>query len=223
MKREQNQQKTAIIVGATGLVGKHLTQFLLDNPQYNLVKVFARRSTGIQHKKLEEHLVDFNDMADWHIQLKGDELFSALGTTRKKSGKKGQYKVDFTYQHEVAKAAANNGVSKYLLVSSVGANPRSISFYSRVKGELEKEVQSLHFKYISIFRPSVLIGQRPEQRFGEKLGSKLGNWLSTLSAFKKYRPIKGETVAKAMINAAAGIPSNRVRIYAWDEIHLMGI
>ena len=217
------QKKTAIIIGATGLIGRYLTRFLLKNQEYSLVKVFARSSTDIEDEKLQEYMVDFDQLANWQEELKGDELFSTMGTTRKKAGKQGQYKVDFTYQYEVAKAAANNGVSKYLLVSSAGANAESNSFYSRIKGELEANVSALDFKYISIFRPSILVGQRSDNRLGEKIGIKVGQWLTRLPAFKKYRPIKGETVAKAMMNAATGIPSNKVKIYAWDEIHLMGL
>ena len=110
--------KKAIVIGATGLIGKHLTKMLLDNPAYSTIKVFARKSSGINHPKLEEHIVNFDEIAKWKSNITGDELFSAMGTTIKKAGsKEAQFKIDVTYQYECAKAAAENGVKSYFLVS----------------------------------------------------------------------------------------------------------
>lgn len=121
--------KTAIVIGATGLIGKHLTKLLLDNPAYSNVKVFVRRSINISNPKLEEHIVNFDEIAKWKDKITGDELFSAMGTTIRKAGsKEAQFKIDVTYQHEFAKAAAENGIKSYFLVSSSGANAKSNFF-----------------------------------------------------------------------------------------------
>ena len=138
--------KTAIVIGATGLVGSFITLKLLDDTRYEKVKVFVRNSLEIEHEKLEEHLVDFNKIDIWKNELVGDELYSAMGTTIKKAGSKSaQYKIDFTYQFETAEAASINGVKKYLLVSSAGANYKSGNFYLRVKGKLDEKIQLLRY------------------------------------------------------------------------------
>ncbi|NIR45046.1 MAG: NAD(P)H-binding protein [Gemmatimonadetes bacterium] len=213
-------QKTAIVIGATGLVGGHLNRQLVDSERYGLVRVFTRRTTGIDDGKLEEHLVNFDEIETWRGAIQGDELFSALGTTLKRAGsKEAQYRVDFTYQYDVARAAARNGVGKYLLVSSAGADPDSRIFYSRMKGELEEAVEELSFESIVIFRPSVLAGEREETRVGEKLG---GLVLGALARFvppvRKYRPVPGATVARAMIAAASRTGGPRVETYELAEI-----
>src|SRR4030066_986146 len=142
--------KTAIVIGATGLIGKHLTKFLLDDPAYSSVKVFVRRTLNISNPKLEEHVVDFDEISIWKDKITGDELYSAMGTTIKKAGsKEAQYKIDFTYQYECAKAASENGVGKYLLISSAGANIKSGHFYLRMKGELDKKVSELPFQQLN--------------------------------------------------------------------------
>jgi uncharacterized protein YbjT (DUF2867 family) len=139
-------KKTAIVIGATGLVGSHLMRYLLEDDRYGLVKVFARRAVHLENAKLEKYIVDFERIESWRDEVTGDELFSALGTTRKQAGSKdAQYVVDFTYQYEVAKAAAENGVGTYVLVSSAGSDAGSRFFYTRMKGELEDAVRSLPF------------------------------------------------------------------------------
>ena len=195
--------QTAIVIGATGLVGRHLVDLLLKNNQVSKVKSFVRRKSGVEHPKLEEHVVDFDTPKTWKEKLTGDVLFSAMGTTLKKAGtKEKQYKIDVTYQYKTAKHAAENKVSKYVLVSSPGANEKSMFFYSQIKGELDNKVKKLPFEHISIIKPSVLVGNRNEKRLGEELSIKIGGWITKIPGLKKYRPIKGKTVAKAMIRAA---------------------
>ena len=217
------QGKTAIVIGATGLIGRHLTEMLLENEGYGVVKVFVRRSMGMESPKLEEHLVDFDEIETWKDRIKGDELFSAMGTTRKQAGsKEAQYKVDFVYQYETARAASENGVGNYFLVSSSGADPGSRFFYMRIKGELEQKVNALPFKRIVIFRPSILEGERNEKRAGEQLGIKFINGITRLvPALRKHRPIHGEIVARAMIRSSERAGEERIEEYVLDQIFEM--
>ena len=212
--------KTAIVIGATGLIGKHLTKLLLANPAYSTVKVFVRRSLNISNPKLEEHIVDFDEIDKWKTKIIGDELFSAMGTTIKKAGsKEAQYKIDVTCQYEFAKAAAENGVENYFLVSSSGANADSKLFYLRIKGELEEKVKLLNFNKIRIFRPSLLLGERPEKRFGEKAAENILKFLVPIFPFlKNQQPIEGEKVARAMIVSANEDDKERIKIFEPLEI-----
>ncbi len=196
--------KTAIVIGATGLVGSYITLKLLDDNRYSKVKVFVRNSLEVKHPKLEEHIVDFEKLELWKDEIEGDELYSALGTTIKKAGSKdAQYKIDYTYQYETAKAAAKNGVKSYMLISSAGANYKSSNFYLRMKGNLDEKVQLLTFEKIRIFRPSILVGLRSEKRAGESIGIKIAGLITRIiPALKKYKPIKASLVAEAMIISA---------------------
>jgi uncharacterized protein YbjT (DUF2867 family) len=195
--------KTALVIGATGLVGSELVNLLLADTRFEKVKVFVRRSTGRNHVKLEEHIVNFDAIDTWKQDLTGDVLFSALGTTLKQAGSKdAQYKIDFTYQYNVATAAAAAGVPHYVLISSAGASPQSRIFYSRMKGELEIAIQKLSFSYIHILQPGILQGQRQKPRLGERIGIAVLSVAGVIPGLKKYRPITGRTVAKAMVNAA---------------------
>ncbi len=212
------QNKTAILIGATGLVGSHLLKLLLENDRYDSVKVFHRRTTGVEHPKLEEHIIDFDQPEEWSDLVKGDHLFSALGTTIKKAGSKdAQYKIDFTYQYEVAKAAYKNGVGSYALVSSLGASTESGSFYPRIKGELDEAVQELDFERTLILRPSFLEGDREEFRLGEKIGIPVAKVLCKIPGLRKYHPIKAKDVAEAMIEGLH--QDNNQMIFEGGEIH----
>ena len=212
--------KTAVVVGATGLVGAHLTRHLLSDDRYGLVKVFVRRPTGLDHPKLEEHVVDFDRIDSWKDSITGDELFSTMGTTlRQAGGKEAQYRVDFTYQYETARAATANGVGRYILVSSAGANPRARVFYSRMKGELEEAIKKLPFQRIVILRPSILTGERRKTRLGEQLGLVGAHILTRIvPPLRKYRPIAGETVARAMINSPGWSEAAGITVCELDEI-----
>ena len=212
--------KTAIVIGATGLIGNQLVHKLLDDNRYGYVKIFVRRSTGIKNPKLKEHIVNFDLIENWKNELTGDELFSALGTTIKQAGsKEAQYKIDYTYQNKIAEAATEDRISNYILVSSYGADSKSKNFYLRIKGELEDAIGILPFKKIIIFQPSLLLGERKEKRTGETIAAFFSVPLTKIiPALKKYRPIKAETVAQAMINSANEQHDDKLIKYALDEI-----
>lgn len=217
-------EQKAIIIGATGLVGSQLVRQLLCDGRFQSVIVFTRRKTGWSHPKLSEQIVNFNQIDQWSDQIKGDVLFSAMGTTLKKAGsKEAQYKIDYTYQYQVAEAAATNGVSSYVLVSSAGASADSKIFYSRMKGELDEAVKKFNFRKTVILRPSILDGERKGKRPAEQASLKISRWV-TRFIFKKYRPIKGETVAQAMIQTAASNEmGNGYFIYELDEIEQLTV
>jgi len=210
-------KKKAIVIGATGMVGTQLIQLLLQNKSYSEVISFVRRPGGITHPKLTEQIINFDQPETWSNLVTGDVLFSTLGTTiAQAKTKDAQYKVDFTYQFNVAEIAAGNGVTNYVLISSAGANPNSKTFYMSMKGQLDEAVQALPFDYISIIRPGQLEGERNEKRFGEKVGLTVMHGLNKLGLFKRYQPIKATNVAKSMIHAAQ---NRRSATYTLDEVH----
>lgn len=195
--------KKAIVIGSTGMVGTQLIQLLLESKEYSEIVSLVRRSSGITHPKLAEYTVDFDKPETWGNLVTGDVLFSTLGTTiAQAKTKENQFKVDFTYQYSVAEVAAKNGVTRYVLVSSAGANSKSRTFYMNMKGKLDEAVQSLPFKVISILRPGQLDGDRITKRFGEKMGLNVMAFLNKLGLFIRYKQIHARLVAKAMIHAA---------------------
>ncbi len=196
--------KTALIIGATGVTGRPLTQYLLNSSRYTNVVVFSRRSLGIKHPKLTNHIVDFDQPQHWCDQVCGDDLFCTLGTTLKQAGSKAaQYKVDFTYQANTLKAAADNGVKRLFLVSSPGANANARMFYPKIKGELDAFALAQPFDTHVLFKPSLIVGERADKRLGEKIGhaimSPLCRWFSTLAP---YRPILGSELGRAIGHCA---------------------
>jgi uncharacterized protein YbjT (DUF2867 family) len=193
----------AIQIGATGLVGKALLDLLLKDNSFESVLVITRRKTGVEHPKLSETIVDFDRLEEFKDVFQGDVLFSTLGTTLKTAGsKERQWEIDYDMQFNAAKYAAENEVAQLVLLSSAGANPESNIFYSRMKGELDRDVQNVGFEKVSILRPSMLAGDRKEFRWSEKIFTPIMYAFSWIPGIRKYRPIKDETVAKAMIEMA---------------------
>lgn len=193
--------KTALIIGSTGLIGAQLLQNLLDNTDYEKVITFNRADTGIKHPKLSEKIIDFDKPETYENSIKGDDFFCTIGTTIKQAGSKESFKkVDFEYPKQFATLASKNGVKQFLLISSMGADSKSDSFYLKTKGEIEDFLKATPFKGIAIFRPSLLLGDRKEFRFGEKIGGFLMKTFSFLfiGKLKNYKPIQSMTVAKAL-------------------------
>jgi uncharacterized protein YbjT (DUF2867 family) len=194
---------TAIVIGATGLVGKCLIQQLLADPAYSSVVALTRRETALRADKYQEHVVDFGQPGSYAEWLRGDVLFSAMGTTRGQAGSvAAQRTVDYTYQLEVAQAAAHSGVKTYVLVSSTGANPSSLSDYMKMKGELERDVQGLGFSSLQILQPGPLTGARDQPRFGEAVAETVLGAFNALGLLLRMQPISGDQVARAMRRAA---------------------
>ncbi len=213
---QNNPLRTALVIGSTGMVGRELVTQLCESSEFEQVISFVRRSSGFSHSKLQEHVVNFDQPESWKELLKGDVLFSCMGTTLAAAGSKvSQYKVDYTYQYETARMAAENNVPVYVLVSSTGANANSALFYPKIKGQLDEAVQKLGFKSVQILRPGQLYGERQQKRSAELFAVKMMFAMNSLGLFKKYKPIHASEVAKAMISAAKRTGSN---IFTLDEL-----
>lgn len=195
--------KTAIILGASGLVGTELVHQLLNSSEFEKVKIFVRRSLGISNPKLEEQVIDFENLEAWKHDLIGDALFSCMGTTLKTAGsKEKQYMVDYTYPYQCIEAAIQNGTKQILLVSSIGAKASSSNFYLRMKGEFEEAIKKLKPSNFIVFRPSILDGNRVESRPAEYLAIKIMRILGKLPFLKKYEPTLVRDLAASMIRLA---------------------
>ena len=192
----------ALVIGATGAVGKDLVVLLLKDDAFEGVTVFVRRPLAIENPKLTVHVIDFDRPEQWKDLLRGDVLFSCLGTTIRAAGSQAnQWKVDYTYQYEAAKAARENGVETYALVSSIGANPKSNIFYTRMKGELEVAVKQLGFPACYILQPPSLV-RKGSDRFGEKAGVVMLKALNAIGLMRSWTPMPTEEVAAAMVRLA---------------------
>ena len=200
-----HKPKTALLVGASGLVGGHCLQFLLKEPSYARVTILIRKPLSVIHEKLVQHTVDFNDLTTLGELFETDDVFCCLGTTIRQAGTQEEFrKVDFDYPVKIAALTQHCGANKFLLVSSLGADPQSRIFYNRVKGEVEEAIQKISFKAFHIFRPSLLLGERREHRMGEKVGAFVMTALKNamIGRLKMYRAIHARDVAKVMVGAA---------------------
>lgn len=207
----------ALVIGATGATGKDLVSQLLTDNGYDEVNVFVRRPLAVENPKLKTHIVNFDKPEEWKDLVKGDVAFSCLGTTLKTAGsKEAQRKVDYDYQYNFAKAAKENEVEDYILVSSYGAHPKSKLFYSRMKGELEQSIKDLHFNKLTIFQPGML-ERKDSERTGEVLGGKIIKFANKFGVLTQQKPLPTEVLAKAMIN------SSKIKSYGYSKIKLGSI
>jgi len=182
--------KKAIVLGSTGMVGSQLVDLLISTSEYAEIITFVRRPSGKIHPKLKEYVVNFDDIQSWSQYIQGDVLFSCMGTTLAQAkSKENQFKIDYTYQYNVAEIASKNEVNTYVLVSSAGANAKSSTFYMQMKGKLDDAVKSLAFKNLIILRPGQLYGDRKEKRMGEKIGLSVMFFLNKIGILSKYKPM----------------------------------
>lgn len=212
--------KTALLAGATGLIGSQLLLLLLSSERYAKVIVVGRKAVPISHPKLMQVVTELDKLEDVRLKLIADDVFCCLGTTMAQAGsKKAFFKVDFSYVVQLAALAAGNFAAQFLVVSSMGADAESHIYYSRVKGEMEAAVQQAPFRAIHIFRPSLLLGERAQPRLGERLGAMGLRLLRPLlrGPLRQYRPVAGAAVAAAMLQAAEDGGSG-VRVHEAAEL-----
>jgi len=211
--------KTALLFGASGLVGSHVLSQLISNNNYSKIKLFVRTTINISDPKIEIIQTDFKNLENHREDIKGDDCFFCIGTTKKNSPDKNEYKrVELEVPKQVAQIAKSNSVNSFVFISSGYADPKSSGDYLRFKGEVEEELKRLNFSKLGIMRPSFLLGDRKEKRIGEKIGIFVFKLLSPLflGPLKKMKPIHSATVARAMIT----ITQNKVSktIFESDEI-----
>jgi uncharacterized protein YbjT (DUF2867 family) len=193
--------KTAIIAGATGLVGSFLVKILLQDENYHKVKILVRNTIDLSHPKLEQIPFNFNDPQKELIH--GDEFYCCLGTTIKKAGSQQKFKqVDYEYPVNLAHIAHENGLKAFAIITALGADEKSRFFYNKVKGETEKALMKIPFEKLIILRPSLLLGERKENRFGEEVAKKFMSLLGFLFP-KKIKGIHGSQVALCMAYSLA--------------------
>ncbi len=206
-------EKSVLLCGATGLVGRHCLRLLSHSPAFGRLVVLTRRSLpqdvlqGVNVEKLEEHVLPFDELEAQPHLFQVDLILCALGTTIKEAGsKEGFLQVDFQYPLSMARLGIQEGATHFLLVSAVGANARSRFFYSRVKGELEEAVLALSYRSTTIVRPSLLLGKRDDFRLGEEVAKRLG-----FLAPARYKPVGAKVVAGALVRAAEeNLPGTRI-------------
>ena len=212
--------KRAIIFGSSGFVGSHLLNELLNSPDYEQVTAVVRKNLSISHPKLNMLIGDYSSLPALEAEIFADEVFITLGATRETSPEREKYyQVDHDYPVLAARIAKARGAKSVFLVTAVGANPRSRVFYVRTKGETERDIIALDFEHTHIFRPSMIMGNRQENRPLEKVFIKIWSILNPILVGKvnKYRGIAGEDIAKAMKNSAAN-QSEKLKIYHWKEM-----
>jgi uncharacterized protein YbjT (DUF2867 family) len=211
----------AVIVGASGLIGSNLLKILLASPQYTEVLVLVLKKMPVSHQKLTQWNINFDEL-DQHADLiTGHAVFSCLGTTKNQTPDEKQYrKIDYEYPLQLAQFAKQNGVKQFHVVTAIGANKNSSTFYLRLKGELEDALQKLGLETLHIYRPSMLTGQRKRNHLLEKIATGLFKVIDPLliGRLKKYRSIKGETVALAMFKKSLESATGTF-IYTSDKIH----
>ena len=217
---ENKNRFTAIISGASGLVGEQLLTQLLDDQTYEKVIAVVRKPLDLKHKKLIQQVIDFGKLPAAVAGINADHGYCCLGTTIKKAGTKdNQYIIDHDYVVEFARGCHTAGVRRFAVVSSIGANPESANFYLRTKGKMERDVKLIPFDGIYILQPSMLLGERKEYRAGEKAGIALMKIMNPLMVgkFKKYKGIHALKVAKCMISQIQS-SGNGVKVIQSDKI-----
>ena len=210
-------KKKAIILGATGLTGSHLLELLLNDSNYDAVKVFTRKKLSISHPKIEEHVVDLLKLSDHADKFTADVVFCCIGTTKAKTPNKELYRaIDYGIPVEAAKLCKQNFINSFIVISAIGANPQSKVFYNRLKGEMERDVLAQQIKHTHLLQPSLIVGNRNEKRIGEDLSKQFMKIVGFLIP-PRYKMIEGKTIARAMAQMANKpikdqiIPSEKIK------------
>ena len=212
--------KKAIVFGATGFIGSHLLRDLLDNPGYEQIIAVTRKPLALNHPKLTTLIGDLASLPALKPQLVADEVFIALGTTRKHTPDEAEYyKIDHDYPVLAADIAKANGAKSLFLVTAVGANAASSVFYVRTKGEVERDILALNFDHTHIFRPSMILGERDENRPRERMIIAVWNVINPLlvGPVDRYRGLTGDEIARAIANAAQH-ETGKMQVYHWKEM-----
>jgi uncharacterized protein YbjT (DUF2867 family) len=201
------KELTAVVIGATGLTGSLLVKELIKNNDFKTVRTLVRTPADIHHPKLEQRMVNFNDLNDYTQKFgEGDIIFCCVGTTQKKvhKDKEAYKKVDYDIPVNAAKIGIEKGFKQFLIVSAIGANENSSNFYLSLKGKTENKIRQFPYVGIGIFQPSILNSNRKENRIGERLAQIIMDLLSflLLGPLKKFRAIGADNVAKAMVQAS---------------------
>lgn len=215
--------KKAVLFGASGFVGSHLLKELLNDSNYETVTIVVRKKLDINHPKLKTLIGDYHSLPNLKKEIIADEIFIAIGTTKKNTpDKKEYYQIDHDYPVLAATIAKDNGATAVFVVTAIGANANSNIFYVKMKGEIERDIIALDFKHTHIFRPSMIMGNRKESRPLEKVLIKIFSVINPIFIGKlnKYRGIKGEDIAKAMVGAAKN-QSEKIKIYEWKEMNTL--
>lgn len=216
-------KKLVWIAGATGLVGGEVLKLLAESDRYERINSIVRRKTNTNYLSVHSHLVDYDQEGSFPDNEAVSDVYICLGTTMKKAGSKNAfYAVDFEYVLRVAKWAKKSGAETCSIISSLGASPESSNFYLRTKGEMEEALKAVGFKRLLILRPSLLLGNRKEFRFAEKIASFvmiLFSWLM-FGPLKKYRAVKAEQVAKAMLNSSE---KNKKALHILENTEILSI
>ena len=218
------QGKKAAVIGATGLIGSQILELLEDDPAFSEIRLLSRRPVNFSHSKIEVRLVNFNDLENFKIAIDGcDVVFCAVGTTQKKvKGDRVEYrKVDYDIPVRAAQFCEETGCHHFLVVSSLGADAQSKNFYLRLKGEMEAAVSTKNIPAISIFRPSMLLGQRNESRPLEKISQKVMSAFS-FAVPSRYKAVSGAQVAKVMVEVAKSATEG-TRIFESEAIRNFNI
>lgn len=209
----------AIVIGASGATGRELIKILLQKSQVKQILVFTRKKLDVSNSKLDVHVINFAEIDKYRNIIKGDILFSALGTTLKDAkSKTKQFEVDYTYQYNLAKISSENNVKTLSLVSSSGANENSLFFYPRIKGLLESSVKQLNFENIQIYQPPFLIRQSDVMRSNEKIGIFIFKALNSVGILNSLKPLPVSRLAEKMVNEALKKHPQRVIVFENKDI-----
>jgi uncharacterized protein YbjT (DUF2867 family) len=211
----------ALLIGATGATGKDLLELLLKDEEIKQVDIFVRRELNVKHEKLNSHIIDFDKPEEWKHLVKGDVLFSCLGTTLKLAGsKEAQWKIDYEYQYQFAKIAKENNVNSYVLVSAANASSKSLIFYSKMKGQLEDDVKALKFLKTIIFNPPLLIRENTDRKM-EVLGAKIIIFLNNLGIFRSQKPLSTKLLAEAMLKSVKVLKNGNYSIIGQNILNFL--